>query len=181
MRLDPPADTTGDGVPTARKPRAVSDGRVVSGPMSARDEIMTLINRYCFTLDTGDQRGMAEMFEHGEWTVEGAEPCRGTEEVMAALAHVKMYPDGTPRTKHLNANVELDIDEEAGTATGQCYIAVFQQTDEYPLQANFVGHYFDEFERVDGTWRWKRRLIRNPLIGDLSANMEDADEVVPGA
>lgn len=149
--------------------------------MSSRDEIMTMINQYCFTLDTGNKRAMAELFEHGEWNVEGAPACRGTEEVLTALGHVRMYPDGTPRTKHVTTNVELSIDEEAGTATAQSYCAVFQQTDEFPLQANFVGHYFDDFERVEGTWRWKKRLIRNPLLGDFSANMTDAGDVVPGA
>lgn len=149
--------------------------------MSARDEITTLINRYGFTIDTGDKEGFAELFEHGEWTVEGTPPNRGSDEVLAAIAGVQIYEDGTPRTKHMTSNVELDIDEDAGTASGQCYVAVFQQTDDFPLQPIFIAHYFDEFERADGAWRFTKRLIRHPLVGDLSHHLATPGDVVSGA
>jgi hypothetical protein len=149
--------------------------------MSPRNEIMSLINSYAFTFDAGDRERFAGFFEHGEWTVEGSPPNHGTDEVLAATAGVQIFDDGTTRTKHLTTNVELDIDEDAGTATGQCYLSVFQQTDDFPLQPIFVGHYFDEFERVDGVWRFSRRVIRNPLVGDLSGHLAVPSDVVPGA
>ena len=42
--------------------------------MSAREEILHLINRYTFTIDTGDLEGFASLFTHGKWIMEGAEP-----------------------------------------------------------------------------------------------------------
>ncbi|MEQ8715992.1 MAG: nuclear transport factor 2 family protein [Acidimicrobiales bacterium] len=149
--------------------------------MSAREEIMTLINQYGFTIDTGDLDGFASLFEHSEWTVEGSPPNHGKDEVLAAIAGVQIYGDGTPKTKHVTANVELDIDEAAGKASGQCYVAVFQQTDDFALQPIFIGHYFDEFENVDGAWRFSKRIIRYPLVGDLSAHLSTPGDVVSGA
>jgi hypothetical protein len=147
---------------------------------SARDEILRLVNRYGFTIDTGDLDGFAGLFEHGEWSVEGAPPNVGKQAVLAAISTMRIYPCGTPRTKHVTANVDLDIDEAAGKARGQCYVMVFQQTETFPLQPIFVGHYFDEFERAEGRWRFSKRLIRHGLAGDLSACFGSPGDVVPG-
>jgi len=149
--------------------------------MGAREKILHLINNYAFTIDTGDLDGFARLFENGEWTVEGAPPNVGAEQVRAAISTVRLYPDGTPRTKHVTSNVDLAIDEHAGTAAGQCYVTLFQQTDELPLQAIFAGHYFDEFERAGGKWRFKKRLIRHALVGNLSAHLGSPASVVPGS
>ena len=147
--------------------------------MGAREEILHLINSYGFTIDTGDLDGFASLFEHGEWTVEGAPPNFGKEQVLAVVSTVRIYPDGTPRTKHATSNVDLEIDEAAGTAKCQSYVTLFQQTDELPLQAIFSGHYFDDFERVGGRWRFKKRLIRHALVGDLSKHLGTPASVVP--
>ena len=148
--------------------------------MSSREEILHLMNRYGFTLDTGDLEGFAELFKHGEWGMEGGEPFVGKEHFLQGLSNVIIYEDGTPRTKHVTANVDLDIDEESGTATSQSYVTVFQQTDTFPLQAIFSGHYFDDFERVDGTWRFKKRHIKHQLVGNMSAHLKTIGEIVPG-
>ena len=78
------------------------------------------------------------------------------------------------------ADEDLDIDETAGTAKSQCYVTVFQQTDAFPLQAIFSGHYFDDFERVNGKWRFKKRHIKHQLVGDMSAHLKTIGEIVPG-
>ena len=148
--------------------------------MSSRDEILHLMNMYGFTIDTGDLDGFASLFEHGEWGMNGAEPFRGKKQFLDALSNIIIYEDGTPRTKHVTANIDLDIDEAADKAKSQCYVTVFQQTEELPLQAIFSGHYFDDFERVDGKWRFKRRHIRYQLVGDMSAHFKAVGEIIPG-
>jgi hypothetical protein len=147
--------------------------------MSSRNEILHLVNQYGFTIDGGDLDGFAGLFAHGEWGVEGATLFSGKAELLEVLDNVIIYADGTPRTKHVTSNVELEIDEAAGTASGQCYVTLFQQVDQLPLQAIYCGHYFDEFERVDGQWRFSRRVIRHQLVGDLSAHLKTASEIVP--
>ena len=148
--------------------------------MSSREEILHLMNQYGFTIDTGDLESFAGLFEHGEWCMEGAEPFVGKEHFLEGLSNVIIYPDGTPRTKHVTANVDLAIDENAGTAKSQCYVTLYQQTDTFPLQVIFSGHYFDDFERVDGIWRFKKRHIKHQLVGDLSAHLRTVAEIVPG-
>ena len=140
--------------------------------MSAREEITHLMNLYCFALDTGDLDGFADLFENGEWTMEGFTPKRGKQDLLHVTSNVILYEDGTPKTKHITANVDLEINEGAGTAKCQCYVTVLQQTENFPLQTIFSGHYFDEFERVDGGWRFAKRIIRNMLAGDLSAHLK---------
>ena len=87
------------------------------------------------------------------------------------LGNVIIYDDGTPKTRHVTANISLDIDEDAGTARGQRYVTVLQQTDELPLQTIFSGHYFDEFVKEDGRWRFAKTLVRHPLVGDMSRHL----------
>ena len=148
--------------------------------MSSRDEILHLMNMYGFTIDTGDLDGFAGLFEHGEWGMDGAEPFRGKREFLEALDNVIIYENGTPRTKHVTANVELEIDDQSEKAKSQCYVTVFQQTDTFPLQAIFSGHYFDDFERMNGMWCFKRRHIKYQLVGDMSAHLKTIGEIVPG-
>jgi 3-phenylpropionate/cinnamic acid dioxygenase small subunit len=149
--------------------------------MGARDPILHLIHRYAVVIDTGDFDGLAELFEHGEWTVEGSPPQIGRKDILEMTAQIRIYEDGTPRTKHFTSHVDLDVEEDAGKATGECYVTVFQQTDDFPLQPIFVGHYFDDFERVDGAWRFKRRFIRHHLVGDMSAHLKSPQAVVANA
>ncbi len=139
--------------------------------MGAAQEITQLMNRYGFTIDTGDLDGFAGLFEHGEWHIEGMKPRLGKPDMLDWAKNVRVYADGTPRTKHITANVNLDIDGKAGTAKSQCYVTVLQQTDTFPLQVIFSGHYFDDFERVDGAWRFARRVVRYALVGDMSAHL----------
>lgn len=138
--------------------------------MNDREEILHLMNKYCFAVDTGDLEGFAGLFEHGQWSMEGVQPRVGKQAVLDFLKGLRIYPDGTPRTRHVMTNVDINIDRENGTATGQCYVTVFQQTDDFPLQPVFSGHYFDAFERADGVWRFASRSIRSTLVGDMSAH-----------
>jgi hypothetical protein len=92
-----------------------------------------------------------------------------------------LYEDGTPRTKHVITNLTLDIDEAAGTASGHCYVTVYQQTPEFPLQAIFVGEYYDAFSLYAQGWAFTRREIRHSLIGDMRAHLKTPSLTIPGA
>ena len=48
---------------------------------------------------------------------------------------------------------------------------MLQATDGVPLQPIIAGRYEDEFEKVDGTWRFSERIIHPDLHGDLSKHM----------
>jgi len=143
--------------------------------MSAETEINTLLNEYAYRVDTGDLDGFLDLFETGEWSVEGSAVSSGRQELFDnVISNIIIYADGTPKTRHVTANVNLDINEAAGTANGQRYVTVLQQTDTLPLQTIFSGHYFDEFVRENGSWRFAKTLVRYPLVGDMSAHLTAA-------
>ena len=91
-------------------------------------------------------------------------------------SYMKIYPCGTPRTKHVITNPIVEIDEVADTATCRSYYTVVQATDELPLQIVAAGRYHDAFEWVDGAWRFSYRDyslldLRGNLSGHLNASL----------
>ena len=141
--------------------------------MSSATAITNLLYRYAELMDAGDLEGAAALFERtlvrtGDGAViEGSAP-------MLALwrAHVRIYPCGTPRTKHVISNPIVEVDEDAGTATCRSYYTVMQATPDLPLQAICAGRYHDAFVRVDGQWHFSERdYSLLDLVGDLSQHL----------
>ncbi len=58
----------------------------------------------------------------------------------------------------------------------RCYFTVLQAVPGLPLQPILAGQYHDEFEQVDGDWRFTDRLILPDLLGDLSRHMRRPDD-----
>ena len=143
--------------------------------MESEKAILQLMNEYCFAIDSGDLVAFGILFAHAEWIAEGKRP--GKE----SANNLIIYADGTPRTKHSISNIRIDIDERNGNATAHSYVTVWQQTDDFPLQAIFAGDYFDEFARVKGEWRFTKRELINSLIGDMSAHLKVPSLTIPTA
>jgi hypothetical protein len=141
----------------------------------SHEQILNLMNEYCYRIDTGDLEGFAALFEDAEFHVLG-DPSgarSGSAEVLEMLSNVTLY-DGKPLSKHVLSNVTIEIDEFQGTATAQSYITVFQAVPpDFPLQAIFLGHYHDKFVRTNYGWRFLERNISPDLIGDLSFHRAD--------
>ncbi|OBC02196.1 nuclear transport factor 2 family protein [Mycobacterium sp. 852002-40037_SCH5390672] len=140
-------------------------------------EITNLIYTYAQLLDRGDLDAVARLFEHGRICgVEDGPP----ETVFAGSARVRemyematrIYDDGTPKTKHNTTNVQLYIDEAAGTARSASYYCVTQATDDLPLQVIVTGHYKDTFHRVDGAWCFDSRTMFVDQVGDVSRHLK---------
>ena len=142
--------------------------------------ICNLLYRYAELMDAGRFEDiMTELFAHTRFVI-GPE---GTPEVDATtmldiLCRTTIrypdnsYPDGTPRSRHVVSNPIVEVDEDAGTATCRSCYTVFQQTDTLPLQPIVAGRYHDQFERVDGRWRFCRRdYTLVDLVGDTSQHL----------
>ena len=135
--------------------------------------VTNLLGRYAECIDTGDFEAAAALFADATLKVGVNPDGPATVDAGGILEmfrdNVIIYPDGTPRTKHVITNAIVSVDEAAGTATCRSYYTVFQQVDDFPLQPIIAGRYHDEFKRTDDTWRWHFRdysLI--DLVGDLS-------------
>jgi hypothetical protein len=133
------------------------------------------MNEYCYRIDAGDKAGFAALFEQGTFVLQG-DPTggdTGTEAVLKMLENVILY-DGKIHTKHVMSNVQIDIDPSGEKASAQSYITVFQAVSpDFPLQAIFIGHYYDSFVKDAGVWRFARREISPDLIGNLSFHRSD--------
>jgi ketosteroid isomerase-like protein len=137
--------------------------------------IKNLIYTYADRIDAGDYAGLAQLFEHAVITAEAMDdPIQGSDNVEAMYAaSTRLYPDtGTPKTKHVTTNVIIEVDEASDTATARAYYTVMQAiAGSLALQPVIAGRYRDEFERVDGVWRFSRRHMYIDLVGDLSQHL----------
>jgi hypothetical protein len=141
----------------------------------AQEAILRLMNEYCYLIDAADMEGFAGLFEHGTFVLQG-DPGggdTGTAAMLKMLENVILY-DGKTHAKHVMSNVQIDVDPSGEKATAQSYITVFQGVPpDFPLQAIFIGHYYDTFEKAASGWRFVRREISPDLIGDLSFHRSD--------
>ncbi len=142
---------------------------------SAR-QIENLMYTYAERIDAGDLEGVAELFAHGRIVASpGASAeftAAGRDEVLRMYqGSTRLYPCGTPRTKHVTTNAIIEADDDAGTASVRSYYTVFQQLDDFPLQPIITGRYHDTFHRIDGEWWFDQRTMLVDQPGDLSRHL----------
>lgn len=148
--------------------------------MSDEQAIANLIYLYAERIDLGDFEGVGDLYAHAGVTAEPGE----AGETRGAAAVTDMYKTWTRRypsatsptgwtlhTKHVTTNMQIHIDAGGTTASTKSYFTVFMQTDTLPLQPIISGRYHDQFEKVDGAWRWAHRHIITDLQGNLSEHL----------
>ena len=77
--------------------------------------IENLIARYAELVDAGDFAGLGELLADAVFGGDGDAVVSGREEIekiFRAMVHV--YDDGTPRTKHVTTNIQIDVDAGVG-------------------------------------------------------------------
>ena len=145
-----------------------------AGSWESHHAITTLMHRYAECIDRADFAGLGALFAHGRIRSSSGPATSGWsgDEVRAFYAQTnRVHADGTLRTRHLNTNHLVDIDEAAGVATVRSAYVVFQATAKLPFQPIVGGRYEDRFERVAGAWRWSERLIHVDQVGDVSEHL----------
>jgi 3-phenylpropionate/cinnamic acid dioxygenase small subunit len=147
-------------MPFGRRLRYSNEWRLL---MDSRSEIENLMAKYCRLYDNGDLEGYADLFAHA--TISGMDTA---EQIVTFHRQSVHWYDGEPRTRHVITNIEIDVDEAAGTANGQSYVTVYQALPDFPLQPILVGSYIDTFRRLDGGWQFASRRFEEHLRGDLS-------------
>jgi hypothetical protein len=136
-------------------------------------QVANLIARYAELIDAGDFEGLASLLGHaGVGGDDGPSLLTGREALRKLfVATTRLYPDGTPGTKHVTTNLIIEIDDEATTAAARSYFTVLQAVPGLPLQPILAGRYRDRFERADGAWRFSERRYLIDLVGDVSQHM----------
>jgi hypothetical protein len=141
---------------------------------SSETAITNLVYRYAECIDAGDFDGAAALFTHAQ-----VRTTRGMME-SAQLAQlwkdgIIVYDDGTPKTKHVITNAIVEVDDAGGRGTCRSYYTVMQEVPGHALGPIRCGRYHDEFERVDGEWRFSARdYTLHDLPGDLSRHSRRA-------
>jgi hypothetical protein len=142
--------------------------------MDSRSEIENLMAKYCRLYDEGDLEGYADLFRHG--SISGMHT---PAEIVAFHRRSIFFYEGTPQVRHVISNLELEIDETAGYASGRCYVVVYQALPDFPLQPILMGSYRDKFRRIDGQWHFAERQFDRHLTGDISRHARPATKI-PG-
>lgn len=140
--------------------------------MQAETLITNLLYRYADAIDSGDFERAAALFEHARIRVGQDRVVDASVLLESWRTRVRLHADGTPGTKHVITNPIIEVDDEGGSATCQSYYTVLQAVEGLPLQAVAAGRYRDEFERVEGRWRFSfRDYSLLDLRGDLSHHL----------
>jgi len=139
---------------------------------SAHDQIRNLIHRYAEGIDTGRFEFWTELFEHAEICVaigddEPVVIARGGDLGMMTDSII-IYPDGTPRTRHVVSNIIIEADEAHGKAAARSYNTTLQQVPGHPIEIIATARYFDSFELAGDAWRFTKRIIRHSSIDGVS-------------
>jgi hypothetical protein len=130
-----------------------------------------LVFAYAERLDAGDLDGVAALFTRATWRSAGGTHLKGAAQVRRAYDPVRLYGDGSPKTKHVISNLVIDVDAGGRTAGSTCVFSVWQAVPGSLLRAILAGRYHDRFA-VDGDgWYFTDRLIQPDLVGDLQAHM----------
>ena len=101
--------------------------------MSDETEIANLLFEYAARIDAGDFAGVAELFRDGRILTEFGEVV-GYEAVLDMYrSSTRLYPDGTPRTRHITTNLAIRV--EGDRARCNSTFTVMQSLEDFPLQA----------------------------------------------
>jgi 3-phenylpropionate/cinnamic acid dioxygenase small subunit len=135
--------------------------------------IPVLLTRYADAFDAGDFAAAAKLFDGGCVVVDGKE-IAGAERIAAMWnAFVRLYPDGTPRTRHLVTNLAITTNENGTAAECRSQWTVLQQPPGEPLRLVGSGRYHDDFVFEAGAWRFSRRRYAGvDFWGDAASHLK---------
>jgi uncharacterized protein (TIGR02246 family) len=114
-----------------------------------RDALRDVAARYCHSFDRGDADGVAELF-----TEDGVfDPGFPGFEAVASREAIRAFGAGmTPGSVH-HMVTDLAYDIDGDRATGDASFIVTAGTAIVT-----AGRYHDELVRLDGAWRYRRRV-----------------------
>lgn len=140
--------------------------------MTDRDEIRDLCFTYTFHLDDGEFDEVGELLRHAVLrpTMAGVVG----DDIVGADAVAEFYRDqvvtysrGRPMTRHLITNQIISIDRDGLKAASRSYFTVLQRAPGLDFHVVVGGRYNDEFEKVDGSWRFTLKDIVVDHLNDI--------------
>ena len=123
--------------------------------------IERLVHSYTELVARGDLEGVADLFVHGAVSGDAhPEPVIGRDAVLELYrATLSSSADGPRRLRVVTTDLQVQIDDAAGTATCTSRFTVRPSDPAITDTVLFVGRYLDRFARFDGTWAFTRRHV----------------------
>ena len=123
--------------------------------------IERLVHEYTERVARGDLEGIADLFIHGGVSGDAhPEPAIGRGAVLELYrTTLASGSDGPRRLRVVTTDLQVHIDDAAGTATCTSRFTVRPADPAITDTVLFVGRYLDQFARFDGTWAFTRRHV----------------------
>jgi uncharacterized protein (TIGR02246 family) len=134
-----------------------------------KQEIHELFARYGHAIDSGAADDLAATFTaDGVFDGPGGKHT-GTDEIRKMGIEYHEHPD-INNTQHLTNSIVADGDGDEANAV--CYaMCVSPTVDGSAIRIELINRYEDELRRVDGAWRFQRRVVKDVFpesINDFS-------------
>lgn len=140
--------------------------------LTPADHVRNLLGAYCDRMDAGDWAGVGRLFQHGRLTSGGHVLAEGAEAVARFYEQGTQSHDGSPRTKHLVLNTQLEVIADRSVVARSSYVVLQAVDGAVPLQPIITGRYEDTFGiEPDGEVRWRERAFFVDLVGDLAHHL----------
>ena len=145
--------------------------------IKARLEIESIMFHYTSSIDSGDLESTAKIFTKGAIHSPG-NILQGYSEVFDTYESAIIFYDDedneveynrlkcSPKTKHLNTNIQYSFNADITSANVSSYFTVYQ-TIKSKSQIVVGGRYEDEF-LLEGNWYLKLRKIYIENLGDMT-------------
>ena len=145
--------------------------------IKARLEIESIMFHYTSSIDSGDLESTAKIFTKGAIHSSG-NILHGYSEVFNTYESAIIFYDDedheveynrlkcSPKTKHLNTNIQYSFNADITSANVSSYFTVYQ-TIKSKSQIVVGGRYEDEFF-LEGNWYLKLRKIYIENLGDMT-------------
>lgn len=123
-----------------------------------KTEIRELVSRYNKAIDTGDADGYAATFTPDGEFVGIVGTFKGHDELRAFAADYAVNPEMADFSSAQHWVTNLVVDGDGDEATAFSHLMMVKPDGEQGAII-LVGHYDDTLRRVDGAWRFARRVV----------------------
>jgi uncharacterized protein (TIGR02246 family) len=128
-------------------------------PVEDRFAINDLFVRYTCAIDAGDVETLVDCFtEDGSLESPAVGAHAGRTAIRAFAERFARFRTSGSQLRHVISNLRMRTDGDRGHAS--CYLTVFLTKDgKSSLMA--PGEYDCELRKIDGTWRFQKRVVRH--------------------
>jgi ketosteroid isomerase-like protein len=140
----------------------------------ARTEVEALIYSYGWLCDKADWPALADMLADAELVYPGGSRRAARAEIERLWAGaVKTYEAGSPFTRHLINNIEIQFDRDYQHAVSRCSQTVIQgHFPEFPAQIVMTSRVYQSFALEGDRWKLVQREVINDWAGNWRYHLE---------